>query len=418
MDMLEIEPNVFTLAGNTTPGLGNGIGTNTQFYYPFGIALSPDDSFSLITEFTNCLIRKIILTTAEVSTFAGGCGTGNGFGTNAKFLTPIGIDIISDGSYALIVDAPAGLIRKLIISTSEVSTLAGDINGNNILDGFGTNAHFHNPYDISISSDRNFALVSELSRHIIRLVNLTNLQITTLAGNRDSDLIDGIGTNAYFFYPKGLAISPGNDYSLIADSQNQVIRKLVISTAAVTTLPKPTYLVNWSPPEGIDISSGGDFALITQDSYIRTLIISTGMMSTYAGQSYGTVNGIGTNAQFISPKDIMISSTHEFSIVVDHSGHTIRQLNSESPTLYPTFFPMPTTNLPVHNSSNQNEKHLGAIIGVIVGGFVGLFVLAIVTYFFLKRSKATTDSTFLTSKVEMKSSERYDHVAAHDQQTM
>ena len=58
--------------------------------------------------------------------------------------------------------------------------------------------------------------------------------VTTLAGTVDNGSANGTGTSASFNYPSGITTDGTNLY--VADSSNHLIRKIVISTGAVTTI--------------------------------------------------------------------------------------------------------------------------------------------------------------------------------------
>jgi DNA-binding beta-propeller fold protein YncE len=108
----------------------------------------------------------------EVTTFAGATsGSTNGIGTNAEFSYPQAVSISSDGLYAYVADNNNHLIRRIVISTAAVTTLAGAAG----LSGIGTNSRFYYPPGICISSDGIYAFVSDNNYHLIR-------QITTVAG--------------------------------------------------------------------------------------------------------------------------------------------------------------------------------------------------------------------------------------------
>jgi hypothetical protein len=49
-------------------------GTNANFDQPFGLSTSPDGSYALITDYYNSKIRKMIVSTWVVSTLAGNGG--------------------------------------------------------------------------------------------------------------------------------------------------------------------------------------------------------------------------------------------------------------------------------------------------------------------------------------------------------
>ena len=57
---------VRVLAGNTmyptvTFGYVNGLGTNAIFFYPYGVGISADGSYALISDFSNYAVRSLIL---------------------------------------------------------------------------------------------------------------------------------------------------------------------------------------------------------------------------------------------------------------------------------------------------------------------------------------------------------------------
>jgi DNA-binding beta-propeller fold protein YncE len=122
---------ISSLAGNSCTGSPtNGLGTNAFFSYPNDVSIAPNGLFALITDTVGQRIRKVVLPTGEVTPVAGNdgefVGSTNGIGTNAYFSSPYGIDISPDGIFALITEFHAsnqGLqgIRLLNISTELVT---------------------------------------------------------------------------------------------------------------------------------------------------------------------------------------------------------------------------------------------------------------------------------------------------------
>ena len=96
----------------------------------------------------NQLIRKIVISTGVVTTFAGttrSYGSSDGFGTTAKLDGPTGITIFDDILY--ITDAGSDRI-KIAIATSAVTTLAGTQIWDST-DGTGASARFNHPEAIT-----------------------------------------------------------------------------------------------------------------------------------------------------------------------------------------------------------------------------------------------------------------------------
>ena len=120
-----------TFVGQSANSITNGYGTNARFNGPQAISLSPDDSYALVADYNNHLIRKITMTTAFVDTFAGTSGSAgavNGVGTNAKLNLPASVSISPDGNFAVVSNFGSHIINRIILSTVEVSLLAGTVN--------------------------------------------------------------------------------------------------------------------------------------------------------------------------------------------------------------------------------------------------------------------------------------------------
>ena len=163
---------VGTLAGATGfSGSTDGTGTAAQFKNPEGLAL--DGSGNLyVADSSNHAIRKIVISTGEVTTLAGAAGTygsTDGTGTAAKFKNPK--DLAHDGSGNLYVaDTSNHTIRKIVLSTGAVTTLAGVAGFYGNADGTGTVVRFRFP--IGLASDSSGGLyVAENGNHTIRNLN-------------------------------------------------------------------------------------------------------------------------------------------------------------------------------------------------------------------------------------------------------
>jgi hypothetical protein len=184
--------SVSTLAGVAgSAGATNGIGTNSKFNYLVTVSISPDGLFALVGDNSNHLIRQIILSTASVSTLAGVAGVSgaaNGIGTNSQFNEPRGVWISPDGLFALVGEFSNHLIRQIILSTASVSTLAGVAGVSGATNGIGTNSQFNSPVALSISPDGLFALVADTKNHLIRQIIISTAYPSTLPSASPSSL--------------------------------------------------------------------------------------------------------------------------------------------------------------------------------------------------------------------------------------
>jgi streptogramin lyase len=328
---------VSTLAGSGTATWLDGIGTNASFRTPAGLAI---DSFGnvYVTEYGNHRIRKI--TSAGVVTTFAGSGTGtylDATGTNAGFNTPAGVAIDSSGNM-YIADYGNNRIRK--IDTSGVVTTFAGSGAVSYADGIGTNSGFWGPRGIAVDSVGNVYVGDTTTRRIRKITS--DGVVTTLAGSGAATFLDGIGLNAAFWYPYGLAVdSAGNVY--VADQSNNRIRKIT-SAGVVTTLAgsgTATYLdgtgtnAGLNNPLGITIDSTGNlYVTDTGNNRIRK-ITSTGVVTTLSGGRSGTTgifaDGIGTNSGFNNPYGIAIDSIGNLYIG-DYANNRIRKIVNS--TLY------------------------------------------------------------------------------------
>ena len=223
---------VTTLAGNGTAGFVDGIGTNAQFSSPKGVAVAPNGTI-YVADSTNDRIRAINPTTSQVTTLAGSGteGFADGTGTTAQFRAPIEVAVAPNGT-VYVADRFNHSIRAINPTTSQVTTLAG--NGTaGFADGTGTDARFHTPSGVAVASNGT-VYVSDTVNYRIRAINPTTGEVTTLAGS-SAGFADGTGTTARFNYPWRVTIAPGGTI-YVTDRYNYRIRAINPTTSRVTTL--------------------------------------------------------------------------------------------------------------------------------------------------------------------------------------
>jgi len=316
---------VTTFAGGSQ-GFVNGTGTGASFNTPIG--MTTDGTNLYVTEYSNNAIRKIVIATGEVTTIAGNGsgGSNNATGTSASFRQPR--DITTDGTNLYVADTGNHLIRKIVIATGVVTTLAGtgSIGSDN---GTGTGASFYNPH--GITTDGTNLYVGDYNNTIIRKIVISSGVVTTLAGTVGSaGFVNGTGTSASFKLPTGLTTDGTNLY--VVDEGNFSIRKIVISSGVVTTVAGTGSSENiddigtnagFITPEKIT-TDGTNLYVATRNS-IRKIVIATGEVTTLAGSaSEGFVNDTGTSARFGSPRGITTDGTNLY--IVDQENHAIRKI--------------------------------------------------------------------------------------------
>ena len=196
--------------------------------------ITTDGTNLYVTDTGNHTIRKIVISTGAVTTLAGTAGLSgstDGTGAAARFYYPDGI--ITDGTNLYVADTENNTIRKIVISTGAVTTLAGTAGLSGSTDGTGAAARFNQPHGITTYGDNLY--VADTGNYTIRKIVISTGEVTTIAGTAGSSgSADDTGAAARFYWPMGITIDGANLY--VADTGNHTLRKIVISTGMVTTL--------------------------------------------------------------------------------------------------------------------------------------------------------------------------------------
>jgi uncharacterized repeat protein (TIGR01451 family) len=333
---------VSTFAG-TAGGYGSadGTGAAAQFASPWGVTVNSAGTLLYVADYGNNEVRKIT-STRVVSTFAGsinnppgGPGYVDATGRAARFNYAYGVALV--GTTLYVADTNNYAIRK-ITSTGVVTTLAGGTYGT--ADGTGTAAQFASPY--AIAGDKNGNLyVADYGSSTIRKIVASSGVVTTLAGNGVAGYADGTGTSAQFANPLGIAVDSAGTTVYVADTYNFVIRKINVSTRAVSTW------AGYQPDGGVgDVDGTGSNARLyyptgiavdknnnayVTEQYGNTIrkITSTAVVSTLAGTFgvTGSADGTGSAASFNYPYGIAVDGTGKL-YVTDYSNFTIRKIAS------------------------------------------------------------------------------------------
>jgi sugar lactone lactonase YvrE len=326
---------VTTLAGTTTPGSVDGTGTAARFNFPGAVAYDGNGNL-FVADAGNNEIRKIAISTGVVTTLAGSTtsGSADGTGSAASFFGPTGV--ACDGSGNLyVVDAKNNEIRKVVIATGVVTTLAGSTTAGSA-DGTGAAASFHIPTGIACDGSGNLYVADFLNNEIRKIVISTGV-VTTLAGTTTSGSADGTGSAASFNKPNGVACDVnGNLY--VADTYNNEIRKIVTSTGVVTTLAGSTtagsvdgtgVAARFNAPGSVACDSIGNLYVADENNNeIRKMIISTTVVTTLAGSTTaGSADGTGTAARFNLPSGVACGANGSL-YVADRKNHEIRKMDN------------------------------------------------------------------------------------------
>jgi hypothetical protein len=324
---------VTTLAGTAgANGSTDGIGAAARFSDPREI--TSDGTNLYVADGNNNTIRKIVISTGQVTTLAGTAGvTGStdGTGPSAEFNFPYGIT--TDGTNLYVSDNDNYTIRKIVISTGVVTTFVGTAGANGSADGTGAAARFNHPY--GITTDGTNLYVADTNNSTIRKIVISTGVVTTLAGTAGSSgEVDGTGSGATFYGPEGITTDGTNLY--VVDEDASTIRKVVISSGTVTTVAGTNgnkgsadgagAAALFKYPKGITTDGTILYVSDSDNATIREIVISTGVVTTLVGTAgvVGSADGTGASASFLEPVGLILSGGALY--VVDSDNSNIRKI--------------------------------------------------------------------------------------------
>jgi RHS repeat-associated protein len=200
---------------------------------------------------------------------------------------------------------------------ANVTTLAASDQGHDL---------FKNPSGVAVIPSTGAVVIADRSHHQVSLV-APNGQITVLAGGGKPGLVDGTGVQAKFKEPSGIAVDDTQKLIYVADSGNNVIRRVTYD-GIVTTLAGSGRDDDFKQPAGLAIDSAGNvYVADTGNSRIR-LISPQGAVMTLAGGGHeGFADGAAAQALFKQPGGIAVDASGVI-FVADTKNNVIRKIEN------------------------------------------------------------------------------------------
>lgn len=274
--------------------------------------------------------------TYVVTHFAGTTGGGgfeDGQGSAARFLSMDSVAVDRAGN-VYVADTGNHTLRK-ITRDGIVTTLAGVAGQRGSADGVGSEARFYYPHGIAIGRDGNF-YVTDSWNHTIRRVTPRG-SVSTLAGLAGTTgNSDGRGREARFNYPFGIAVGrDGNIY--VADEQNCTIRK-VTKEGAVTTLAGQAgsrgnsdgtgAAARFNEPRGVATDDSGNvYVADTNNRTIRS-ITPKGLVATLSGAAGSAGSADGALGVARFNHPLGVATDRQGNVYVgDTHNHTVRKIS-------------------------------------------------------------------------------------------
>lgn len=335
---------ITTVAGTGTAGYDvaqdGGQAISAKLNYPYGVAAA--DGVLYIADRYNHRVRQVVLGTGVITTVAGN-GTGDYLGdggqaTSASLYHPCDVSIADGALY--IADRSNDCIRKVVLGTGVISTVAGDGHSGFLGDGGqATSAKLWDPYDVTVGNGNIY--IADYGNQRIRKVVLGTGVISTVAGS-GTPFFSGDGgpaSSAAVYTPTGLAVA--NNCLYIADQYNHRIRKIDLSTGVITTVAgngTATFAgdggqatsANLYEPYSVTVANGILYIADYSNHRVRQVNLSTGVITTIAGTGTTTYNaaqdgGLATSANLNKPSGLAVADNCLY--IADRGNNRIRKVD-------------------------------------------------------------------------------------------
>ena len=330
--------NGFGASSTTTGGGGytgdGGPATAAELNGPFGLAIDAAGNVYFADGY-NHAVRKVSAT-GTITTFAGKNATGytgdGGQATAALLNNPVGVAIDKAGN-VYIADDHNNAIRKVYVTTGIISTVAGGnvVAGRAGDGGPATAAELSLPIGVAFDTAGNM-FIADSRNNVIRKVNATTQVISTFAGGTTRGYTGdgGLAVNAKLDSPERISFDNANNL-YISDYYNNVIRKVDAVTGIITTV-------------------AGD---------------GTGAGTSGTG-AYGGDDGPATAAQLHLPHGVAFDASHRMYIA-DRANQLIRRVGP-APIIDHTGVNTLTGNHAALLVAYPNPAHAGALSVKLLSG--------------------------------------------------
>ncbi len=274
-----------------------------------------------------------------VTTIAGGNLNNRLPATNTILNAPTSVAVDAVGNI-FIADTYNNVIRK--VDTNGLAQIVAGIGAGGFAGdgGLATNSFMSQPNGLAVDTNGTIYFADSNNSRIRKIDTSGN--ITTVAGNGSFSGAGSVATNTGLNFPYGIALdSAGNFY--IADTFYQIIRKVTpsgaMSTVAGMYSSPPGYggdglsatLAQLNQPNGVAVDKSGNIYIAdTYNQRIRKVTLSTGRISTIAGTGTAGYSGDGasaTSAKINNPNAVCLDTNGNIYIA-DTGNHCIRKITN------------------------------------------------------------------------------------------
>jgi sugar lactone lactonase YvrE len=330
------------VAGNGLQGYSgdNGPATQATLYNPSGVAV--DGSGNVYIADTGNQVIRMVNSSGVISTIAGtntcqydgdtsGTGGDGKPATQHSLCAPYQITLDSGGNL-FIADSSNYRIRKLVISTDSISTVAGNGTATACSNGvLATSCGFYQPQGIAVDSSGDL-FIADTYDYVIREVAAATGKVKTIAGTLGTPgpPTNVLATNATFEHVYGLSVDAAGANVWVADYENFQVRKFAVGGSIVTVsgggggcagetdnigdgCPAIQASLYYPVSPGVD-SAGNVYIADSYNQRVRK-VDSTQTINTVAG------NGSTNQTTLVNGTSTGITLNYPWGIVGDPSGN-------------------------------------------------------------------------------------------------
>ena len=268
--------------------------------------------------------------------------------TSSPIFLPFGIAVDPAGNM-FIADSSNNRIRRVDAATQLMSTVAGDGNAGNTGDGgLATLASLSSPTSVVLDGAGNLYF-ADSNNHAIRMVSVATGIITTVAGVPGAQGYQGDGglaTLANLDTPDAVAIDAINGYLYIADTGNNVVRRVDLATGIISAFAG-NHIAGYSGdggqatnaslngPWSITVAPDGQIYIADQNNHAIRQVALNGVIATIAGNGTSGFSGDGgpaSSAVFDSPAATALDVAGNLYIA-DSGNNRVRKINAVTGTI-------------------------------------------------------------------------------------
>lgn len=318
------------IAGSCGYSGDGGKGTSAQLYYSDGLAV--DSSGNLfIGDYQNCVVRKVVLSTDTITTYAGNhtCGyAGDGGAATAAELSYVAGMAADSSGNLFIADYGNCVIREVTKSSGKISTVAGNHTCGFSGDGGpATSAEMNQVFGVTVNGTT-VTFADYYNQRIRQFTLGGNMSTVAGTGAACSGTCGegGQATSAQLYYPVGVATtSAGTIY--IGNNDNYVVESFTVGGILNSVAGNHSYnletLYSGAPATGVQLNYPFEIAndpsnnVYIADSHnymVREDVHSSSLVNFFAGDGtygYAGDGGSATSAEL----------TYDFGVAKDSSGN-------------------------------------------------------------------------------------------------